>query len=470
MSKNSASEPLGLILQKADLVSSEQVNVALSAQKKADRRRLGEILAAKGVIKQETADFFAQIWPNLFDRPQTEPIGQYLKAAALLDEEQIETILEEQKLTGDKFGSIAVLKGWLRQNTIDFFVEHLEILRQWQAEKNSLQDRGITLSQSKELLTLHERLISDRQCDPTMLLKLYKQVWQQGSIAANGSKEELELIKIGLLLEKNNRLTIAESIYQSVFDVNWVDRELARLQPYGKIRLKLFNLEEKASLPYKVLTEILYWTGNKAFLTQKLCQLLSQERVFIEVGQEATYIKKLVQTRIVDRWQKQIAADHLLHIQDYILENQNHHPVTLLKFYNQIWQIGEIPAQNSSLEAELLNIGLIVKEEGKLRVANRIYQSVFDRNWVAEEVSKLTNSNSRRTVENSFSKNTRKTSDPNTKVFDRQKNLKIPLWIWISIAVLILIPGLWAIASEFFHKDAGVPTIKQDSYLLKQGK
>jgi hypothetical protein len=463
MSKNSASEPLGLVLQKADLVSAEQVNVALSAQKKADRRRLGEILAAKGVIKQETADFFAQIWPNLFDRPQTEPIGQYLKAAALLDEEQIEIILEEQKLTGDKFGTIAVLKGWLRQNTIDFFVEHLEVLRQWQAEKNSLLDRGISLSQSKQLLNLHERLISDRQCDPVTLLKLYKQVWQQGSIVANGSQEELELIKIGLLSERNNRIIIADPIYQSVFDVNWVDRELARLQPYSKIRLKLFNLEEKASLPYKVLTEISYWTGNQAFLTQKICQLLSQENIFIEVGQEAVYIKNLVRTRIVDRWQNQVAADHLLHVQDYILENQNHHPVTILKFYKQIWEIGEIPAQNSSLEAELLNIGLIVKEEGKLRVANRIYQSVFDRDWIAKEVSKFTGSQNKVGDRNLFANNKENSSSSAEKVVSFQENRKAPLWIWISIAVLILVPGLWAIASEFFQKDSGVQPVQQDN-------
>jgi hypothetical protein len=470
MSKNSASEPLGLVLQKADLVSAEQVNVALSAQKQADRRRLGEILAAKGVIKQQTADFFSQTWPNLFDLPRTEPIGQYLKAAALLDEEQIETILEEQKLTGGKFGTIAVLKGWLRQNTIDFFVEHLEVLRQWQAEKNSLLDRGISLSQSKQLLNLHERLISDRQCDPVMLLKLYKQVWQQGSIVPNGSQEELELIKIGLLSERNNRITIADPMYQSVFDANWVDGELARLQPYSKIRLKLFNLEEKASLPYKVLTEISYWTGNQAFLTQKICQLLSQEKVFIEVGQEAVYIKNLVRTRIVDRWQNQIAADHLLHVRDYILENHNHHPVTLLKFYRQIWEIGDIPAQNSSLEAELLNIGLIVKEESKLRVANRIYQSVFDRDWVDREVSKFTNSQSKAGDRNLLNNNREKISSSARRISNLQEHRKTPLWIWISITVLILIPGLWAIASEFFQKDSEVKTIRQDSYLLKQGR
>jgi hypothetical protein len=463
MSKNSASEPLGLVLQKADLVSAEQVNVALSAQKKADRRRLGEILAAKGAIKQETADFFAQIWPNLFDRPQTEPIGQYLKAAALLDEEQIEIILEEQKLTGDKFGTIAVLKGWLRQNTIDFFVEHLEVLRQWQAEKNSLLDRGISLDRSKQLLNLHERLIGDRQCDPVKLLKLYKKVWQQGSIAANGSQEELELIKIGLLVEKNNRLTIADPIYQSVFDVNWVDRELARLQPYSKIRLKLFNLEEKASLPYKLLTEISYWTGNQAFLTQKICQLLSQEKVFIEVGQEAVYIKDLVRNRIVDRWQNQVAADHLLHVRDYIFENQNHHPVTILKFYKQIWEIGEIPAQNSSLEAELLNIGLIVKEEGKLRVANRIYQSVFDRDWVEEEVLKFTGSQNKVGDRNLSDDRRENISSSTGRVANLPENRKAPLWIWISIAVLILIPGLWAIASELFYKDSIVQPVRQDS-------
>jgi hypothetical protein len=454
MSKTSASEPLGLVLQKADLVSAEQVNVALSAQKKADRRRLGEILAARGWIKQETADFFVQTWPNLFDRDRLQPIGQYLKAAALLDEEQIQTILQEQEITGDKFGAIAVLKGWLRQNTIDFFVEHLELLRQWQLEKDVLLDRGITAEKSKQLLNLHDRLIHPQKCDPTQLLKLYKQIWQQGHILASGCKEELELLKIGLITQKNQQLSIADPIYQSVFDAHWVERELARLQPYSKIRLRLFNLEEKASLPYNLLTEVLYWTGNQPYLTQKLCQLLSKEHVFIEVGEEANHIKELVQTRLIDNWKHQTAADHLLHIEDRLLKDRAHHPLTLLRLYQQIWQQREIPAQNSSLEAELLNIGLIVKEEGRLKVANRIYQGVFNQGWIAEELAKLTD-NLNTTGDRHLDEQQRhRVTNSARETQTRQNQRTIPLWIWLAIVILLLIPGLFAIAYQFLENSS----------------
>lgn len=476
MSNTFASEPLGLVLQKADLISAEQIDIALSAQKKADNRKIGEILADKGWIKQETADFFAQSWPNLFDREQLQPIGQYLKAAALLNEEQIENILAQQQLTGDKFGAIAVIKGWLRQSTINFFIDNLELLRQWHLEKNSLLEKGITTGESKQLLNLHKSLLEDKQCEPMLLLQLYKEVWQQGSILATDSLVELELIKIGLIVKQNERLKVARSIYQSVFDSHWVDRELARLQPYGKIRLKLLNLEEKASLPYKLLTEIHYWTGNEPFLTQKLCQLINEEQIFLPVGEETAHIEELVQTRIVDNWQEQVAAEHLFHIQDNLLDNHKHHPVILLKLYKQIWQQGEIPVQHSSTEAELIEIGLIVKQQGKLKVANRIYQSVFNQGWIADRLAQLTDSsmNDRdRFVpvqgnrhHQTAAKNPILTIPPTI-----QKHKKIvPVWIWFSLIILVLIPSLFAFAYTLFLKSSEKKAFRQGNELLVKGE
>jgi hypothetical protein len=124
---------LGEVLQQAHLVSETQVKEALRVQsqdRKTQGRKLGEILAERGWLKQQTADFFAQEWSNLLKqrgKKNLKPLGYYLKAAALLNDEQINMILAEQGQgrLWIRLGAAAVLKGWLKQSTVDFFVEHL---------------------------------------------------------------------------------------------------------------------------------------------------------------------------------------------------------------------------------------------------------------------------------------------------------------------------------------------------------
>ena len=116
---------IGMILLEADLVSPGQIEVALYDKVHSSHLRLGEILALRGWIQPETADFFAQDWQNLIRQKSRQPLGWYLQQAALLNEKEINTILEEQKYTGIRFGSSAVVRGMLKSTTLDFFLMHL---------------------------------------------------------------------------------------------------------------------------------------------------------------------------------------------------------------------------------------------------------------------------------------------------------------------------------------------------------
>ena len=116
---------LGVILQESSLVATPQIQLALRDQTYYPNLRLGEILAMRGWIKQETADFFAQDWLELLQQRKRKPLGFYLQQSALLDEKHIKAILEEQKVTGVRFGAIAVLQGLLKSQTVDFFLMHL---------------------------------------------------------------------------------------------------------------------------------------------------------------------------------------------------------------------------------------------------------------------------------------------------------------------------------------------------------
>ncbi|MEA5533783.1 hypothetical protein [Crocosphaera sp. XPORK-15E] len=128
--KPQSTQPLGAILAQAKLVTPAQVEAALTEQTQQPQRRLGEILANNGWVKQQTADFFAERWNIILQQTQQgspKSLGYYLREAGLLDEQQLKMILSEQEQgrLWLRVGALAVLKGWLNQTTVDFLLEHL---------------------------------------------------------------------------------------------------------------------------------------------------------------------------------------------------------------------------------------------------------------------------------------------------------------------------------------------------------
>ena len=118
-------ELLGQTLRKAGLVSFSQIQVALSDQEYNQSLLIGEILALRGWVEQQTADFFADEWRPLIDQLEKYPLGYYLVKSGLLTGEQTYLILEEQKQLWLKFGAIAIIKGLITQNTLNFFLDGL---------------------------------------------------------------------------------------------------------------------------------------------------------------------------------------------------------------------------------------------------------------------------------------------------------------------------------------------------------
>ena len=294
MPENFTVKPLGAVLQQADLVSAAQIEIALREQTQDENRRLGEILALHGWLKQETADFFAEQWPTLVSQKLKQPLGQYLKEAALLDEEQISAILDQQRQTGLLFGTLTALKGWLKQTTINFFLEYLAAEQQSNLEQNyapfwlkleekasspetvlkevfswtgdqpfltqtlcqllcdsesfiaegkeaarveqlvrtRLIDNWETQAAAEHFKAIRASLLTNQQCDPFRLLRRYRQILQQGEAGTNYTPEEVELLNSGLVVAQEDELRVSNRIYQSVFNQSWVERELAKvMQP-----------------------------------------------------------------------------------------------------------------------------------------------------------------------------------------------------------------------------------------------
>jgi class 3 adenylate cyclase len=210
--------------------------------------------------------------------------------------------------------------------------------------------------------------------------------------------------------------------------------QLHEVQPLAQ------GLVGKVSNPQAVLREVLTWTGGQPFLTQKLCKLVLQEseisrdvpaerlyesgeflenpkskivrlnfdrlsyradselvelhaevqnpKLSISAGSEAEWIENLVRSRLIENWEATDEPQHLRTIRDRLLKS-GPRTVRLLGLYQQILQYGEVVANDYPEQLELRLSGLVVKQDSKLKVYSRIYQSVFNLGWVEEMLANL---------------------------------------------------------------------------------
>ncbi|MEL6853792.1 MAG: AAA-like domain-containing protein [Cyanobacteria bacterium J06607_13] len=197
--------------------------------------------------------------------------------------------------------------------------------------------------------------------------------------------------------------------------------------------------------PLQLLAHILAWTQGQPFLTQKLCLLTAQtlaESKLDAVAQnsydsdrfglsaalsngrdrlplpdaEAALIEQVVYTRVIEHWESQDDPEHLRTIRDRLLRKELQAP-RLLGIYQTILTASlphcempnhEIPIATNQAEVlaqtpeerrlvyddsmehlELLLSGLIGLDRGRLRVKNRIYETIFDISWVDSQLSAL---------------------------------------------------------------------------------
>ncbi|HHP7229901.1 MAG TPA: ammonium transporter [Xenococcaceae cyanobacterium] len=150
----------------------------------------------------------------------------------------------------------------------------------------------------------------------------------------------------------------------------------------------LRGLADKVSSPQVFLNEVLAWTGGQPFLTQKICKLIRNANRQIAAKDELEWIEGLIQVHIIDNWETQDEPEHLRTIRDRLLKHQQN-AIPLLHKYQKILRQGKITADNSPEQAELLLSGLVSQKDGGLTVSNRIYATIFNHDWIANELAKL---------------------------------------------------------------------------------
>lgn len=180
------------------------------------------------------------------------------------------------------------------------------------------------------------------------------------------------------------------------------------------------GLTGKVSNPQEAIAQILDWTGGQPFLTQKLCKLIIEASA---LGNSPS-VEQVVKSRIIENWESQDEPEHLKTIRDRILRNQQK-AGQLLGLYQQILEsgnppqpplskgglnaaapliqteiaalapplnkegLGEVLADGSPEQTELRLSGLVVQQQGELKVYNRIYEQIFNQKWVEKQLEKL---------------------------------------------------------------------------------
>ncbi|PLZ42276.1 hypothetical protein CBP27_04380, partial [Fischerella thermalis WC542] len=235
--------------------------------------------------------------------------------------------------------------------------------------------------------------------------KLIQSSLHRKQVTGDRFSKQKELLNLGLAVQQDN-IKESNSPHPSIVKLSWVHQDLVNLRPFIRSTVKLFKLADKASCPEILVQEVLAWTGGQPFLTQKVCQLLCEYESFIGAGEEAAVVEQLVQNHLITNWQTQIAAEHLQTIQDGLIANPRCDSIWLLRLYQQILQQGELPVQDSPVQTELLNLGLVVEQENKLKISNQIYKSVFNLSWVDQQLANILEitppSSSRMTSDNLF--------------------------------------------------------------------
>ena len=198
-----------------------------------------------------------------------------------------------------------------------------------------------------------------------------------------------------------------------------------RLTPFNigrRIELNDFHADEAKPLAYALLADranaalaesllsrILYWTQGHPYLTQRLCQAVSQNPDARTAGDIDRVCEDLfLSPRALER------DDNLLFVRDRLLRSETD-LASLIDLYSRIHHGKRVPDDETNPLVSVLRLSGIVRVAGgNLAVRNRIYHTVFDRGWI-------------------------KTNTPGAELRRQKTSFRKGLWRGAAIALVVLL-------------------------------
>ena len=296
------------------------------------------------------------------DNVAIKPLGKILEEAGLISEAQVNTALEIQSKYGQfKFGTILVTLGILKHKTVDFFVDQFPKI----LEQPKIHPIGYYLQKAALLDSVQTETILQEQKQTKTLF---------GELAVE--KGWLQPKTLNFFLQNFSR----------------IPEKLELTSPRSREVVQNFESQTSTSHSasyYSLLKEVFFWTGGHPLLTQHICQIISDSDDFIVTGVEVVWVENLVHNRVIDNWESQPLGEFLQTIKQYVLNNKLCQPKDLLKLYLRVLEEETLRVNNSLEKQELIKVGLVTEQEGNLTVSNRIYQSIFNSDWVEKQLLAL---------------------------------------------------------------------------------
>lgn len=118
-------------------------------------------------------------------------------------------------------------------NTQEFISAKQEAQLIDQLVRTRLIENWESQDEQEHLKTIRNRLVSNEQ-KAGYLLELYRQIRQTGKLKSQNTSEERDLQLSGLVVKRDDHLTVYNPIYEQVFNEQWIDGELGKLRPYAE--------------------------------------------------------------------------------------------------------------------------------------------------------------------------------------------------------------------------------------------
>ncbi|HEY9613712.1 AAA-like domain-containing protein [Allocoleopsis sp.] len=118
------------------------------------------------------------------------------------------------------------VNGGIPADNLSMLVES-RLIENWEAQDEpehlrTIRDRLCRCAPRDRILKSGQRTVRR--------LGLYQQILRQGQVLANDSPEQVELRLSGLVVKQDSQLKVYNRIYQSIFNLAWVEDTLANLQ------------------------------------------------------------------------------------------------------------------------------------------------------------------------------------------------------------------------------------------------
>ncbi|BAY47538.1 WD-40 repeat-containing protein [Scytonema sp. HK-05] len=99
--------------------------------------------------------------------------------------------------------------------------------------RTRLIHRWESQDEPEHLRTIRDRILSNSQHAGRML-GIYQLLLQGVEVSTDDSREQVELLLSGLVVKQQGLLLITNRIYREVFNLEWVEKQLASLRPYSQ--------------------------------------------------------------------------------------------------------------------------------------------------------------------------------------------------------------------------------------------